>query len=125
MKRSYYVALASIILFPIMVMANHKEDGFYNALEKGDTVEVQSLLKKDPSLANAHFEHGITPLMIAASKARGTQFEKWNYIVKLLLAAGANPEATTEPGETVLEFAKYANESTKQQIKDAMAHKVR
>ena len=53
---------------------------------------------------NARTKQGMTPLLIAASNAGSIE------IVRLLLAKGADPKATSEAGTTALIAAAFAND---------------
>src|ERR1700687_1790938 len=51
-------------------MTNRQE--FFNAIAKGDTLQIQELLRQEPSLASAANENGVSPILWAAYNRQTT-----------------------------------------------------
>lgn len=68
---------------------------------RGDSVEIQRLLEGGASLHAPCRESGMTPLILAVKEGHVNA-------VRLLLAAGAKPDATNQAGETALSVAQGA-----------------
>jgi ankyrin repeat protein len=69
----------------------------FDALEDGDLAALGALLRQRPRLVEARDEAGLTPLMRAV-----LNLDRDPRLVEQLLAAGADPRALTEEGESVL-----------------------
>lgn len=68
-----------------------------DAIDDGDLPALAALLARDPSLAHQRDEGGLTPLMRVLMG-----IERDPRLLETLLRAGADPNATTEDGETAL-----------------------
>jgi ankyrin repeat protein len=73
-------------------------DEFFDAIRRGETSKVASLLRTRPDLARATGEHGKTGLHIAAEADQAE-------IARILLEAGADLEAQTSWRATPLDWA--------------------
>ena len=72
-------------------------EALVDAIDDGDVAALSKLLAADRSLGNRRDEGGLTPLMRVLMG-----IERDPRLIEALLAAGADPNATTEDGETAL-----------------------
>jgi len=79
------------------VSVDEPQEALLDAIDDGDVAELATLLASDKSLANRPDEGGLTPLMRVLMG-----IERDPRLIEALIAAGADPRATTEDGETAL-----------------------
>jgi ankyrin repeat protein len=73
-------------------MAGDRANVFVTAVRDGDAARVRGLLAEDPSLADAPFDDGRTPLAMAARLGRLE-------VLRALLEAGAARRPEADPGQ--------------------------
>jgi uncharacterized protein len=81
------------------------------AIRAGDTTSLSALLDEDPALANAHIHDGRTPLLVVTDWPG--YFPHGPAIVRLLIEAGADPNADTggDQPETPLHWAASSDDA--------------
>ena len=82
----------------------------FRALERGDVVELQRLLRDGPRLAKERGTNGNSLLNLAVSLAGRGDGERGTACVEALLAAGADVNEANDRGWTPLHQAAYSNQ---------------
>lgn len=106
----HYEVVECSLLIRSTILARHKMLNLLEALYYGYIYELRLAIANGADV-NARHQNGKTPLMIALLGR--TNKKKKNYVVKLLLQAGANPNIKDDDFNSVLHIAVMASTSGK------------